>query len=167
VGGYIKPECFALAAVLTHCKVFVEQTQRYFRMPLPSGHHIQFARISALIAGRDSHSPIDDPGLLSFEIPLKTAFSSRGAVGTDAASASRVSSPGLEVVEGQVWNCFDRSQPLGVNGGAEDVEEVALRMARGPIALFPGVKWPHSMRADGQHRHIVAVAFGDLLLDLG
>jgi hypothetical protein len=77
-------------------------------MPLPSGDHIQFARISALIAGRDSHSPIDDPGLLSFEIPLKTAFSSRGAVGTDAASASRVSSPGLEVVEGQVWNCFDR-----------------------------------------------------------
>jgi hypothetical protein len=31
----------------------------------------------------------------------------RGAVGADAASASWVLSQGLEVVEGQVWNCFD------------------------------------------------------------
>jgi hypothetical protein len=62
------------------------------------------------------------------------------------------------------------SEPLGVSGGAKDVEEVFLRRVRykthEPIAFFPGVKWPHSMRADGQHRH-AAVAFGDLLLDLG
>jgi hypothetical protein len=32
----------------------------------------------------------------------------RGAVGADAASASWVLSQGLEVVEGRVWNCFDR-----------------------------------------------------------
>jgi hypothetical protein len=59
------------------------------------------------------------------------------------------------------------TQPLGVNGGAEDVEELVLRMTREPIALFPGVKWLHSMRADDQHRHIVAVAFEDLSLDVG
>ena len=58
------------------------------------------------------------------------------------------------------------SQPLGVNGGAEDVEEIVFHRIREPIALFPQVKWPHSMRADGQHRHIVAVALKDLLLDL-
>ena len=63
------------------------------------------------------------------------------------------------------------SEPLGVNGGAEDVEEAVRRWIRykirEPIALFPGVKWPHSMRANGQHCDIVAVAFGDLSLALG
>jgi hypothetical protein len=47
---------------------------------------------------RLTNSPLDSAGLLSFEIPLKTALSNRGAVGTDAGSASRVLSQILEVV---------------------------------------------------------------------
>jgi len=34
------------------------------------------------------------------------------------------------------------------------------------MALFPRVKRPRSVPVDGQHRHIVAVVFGDSLLDL-
>jgi hypothetical protein len=60
------------------------------------------------------------------------------------------------------------SERLGVKGGAEDIEDFVLRIRyqiREPKAVVPGVKWPRHPQADGQHRRIVAVASGDLMLD--
>jgi hypothetical protein len=76
-------------------------------------------------------------------------------------------------LKGRLGTVLTESEPLGVNVGAEDVKKAVLRWIirykiREPIAHFPGVKWPDSMRAECQHRDIVAVAaFGDLSLDLG
>ena len=70
-------------------------------------------------------------------------------------------------LKGRCGTGLTGSQPLGVNAGTEDVEEVVFRRIRELITFFTGAKWPHFMRADEQRRHSVVVAFGDLLLDLG
>jgi hypothetical protein len=75
-------------------------------------------------------------------------------------------------LNGRLGTVLTESEPLGVNVGTEDVKKAVLRgiiryKIREPIALFPGVKWPCSMRAECQHPDIVAVAFGNLSLDLG
>jgi hypothetical protein len=74
-------------------------------------------------------------------------------------------------LKGRRGNVLTGSEPLGVDGGAENVEELLVRTARHrirePKTLFAEVKVPHSVRTAGQYGHIAAVAFVDLLLDLG
>jgi len=68
-------------------------------------------------------------------------------------------------LKGGLETVLTGSDPLAVKSGTEDVKKIVVRWIqyeiRVPMAISPGVKWPYSMRADGQHGDVVAVAFGD------
>ena len=108
-----------------------------------------------------THSPIDD-----FAFNSKYFLRHRSLAGTQLVPRTRwhrrARARACKALKGRRGNILTGTEPLGVTGGAEEVEEPVLRMARELITPCPGIKWPRCMRAAYRHRQIVAAAFGDL-----
>ena len=70
-------------------------------------------------------------------------------------------------MKGRRRNALTGSKPIGINGGAKNIEEVVLRRVRykirEPMAFFPVVEWFYSVCTTGLHHPIVALGYGDLL----